>query len=252
MLIDGVVYATTDSGTHWSHVPGQVGRAQSLSVVGSSLWITSATCPPCTQSIEEIQVGSTSGGVTRSDPGELLVRTGQMSATAVGGHVAGEPTNGNPLLVTTDGGGTWARRASPCPGLPLQSMAAVDATHWWLLCELGSGRNQGTVQLFQTTNAGGTWQMRDSASEQSGTIVGDLGDTIVASISAGDGGTVLWVTSITGVRSSLDGGRTWLPGPDLMGDAPRSTVSSAGTRAAWIVVEGSGLWRTTDGINWTR
>jgi hypothetical protein len=268
VLINGAVYVTDDGGTHWARLPG-VDGAVSLIAVGPSLWITGCAFVGCANYLTQIQVGSASGGVTRTLTVGSPARTSPNRAVASGPDRGSGSTRQGTLVVTADAGASWSTpRAVPCPGnVPFGGYAALDASHWWILCQVSSPRlSNATVDLFETTDAGVTWRLLDSASdagvtwqtpasasERTSTQVGDLGYTPIDSIMVGDGGSILWVTDMGGVRSSVDGGHTWVYGAaDGMADALGATLSSAGTRAAWIALKGSGLWRTTDGVHWTR
>ncbi len=112
--------------------------------------------------------------------------------------------------------------------------------------------NQGTVDLYETTDGGSSWTSRAAADAQGGSRPGTLGDGIVDTLAASGDGRLLWATTIAGVEVSTDGGQRWSPVDAPIGDASLSAISTDDSSGAWLVALGSGLWRTTDGLTWHR
>ena len=175
-----------------------------------------------------------------------VVRTGPSTAVLLIG--TDDPASAG-MAITTDSGASWRTVRLPCSELPDLQLAAASPSHWWLICEMDGGMNQGIVQLYQTTDAGAAWKLLSSANGNRATV-GTLGDGINHSLTVSADDSRLWVTGIWGVRSSADGGRTWLYQANGMGDASFATVIPSGGTSAAVPIPGTGLWRTTDGLHW--
>jgi photosystem II stability/assembly factor-like uncharacterized protein len=132
---------------------------------------------------------------------------------------------------TTDGGQSWQNVPNNLPGLDLHAFVADpgDPSHAWAL-SAGFG-------LFETTDRGRTWELRQpggwgaltsfveggktvlvgvgsqglSQSEDGGRTWTALGQPTgqVASLAASADGAVIYAGTTTGVGRSTDGGRTW-------------------------------------------
>ena len=251
VVVDGTAYATTDLGAHWarcadhrpSHVDGPRGHVDLVrrgSLPLRRLRLLRHAPRDDHRGSDECRHHpsaplSGTGRAHRPVDGGALDRHGRSGERRHGNHhrqrrvVADGPT---PLLGAP---GPPARRRQPEP----------------LVADLreDGGMNQGIVQLYQTTDAGAAWTLLSSANGNRA-IVGTLGDGINHSLTASADDSRLWVTGIWGVRSSADGGRTWLYQANGMGDASFATVIPSGGTSAAVPIPGTGLWRTTDGLHW--
>ncbi len=251
VLVDGTAYATTDLGAHWALVR-TTDRVMSMAREATSIWFVVGHCRfagsvYCGTHLETTTVAGTNVDNTRPLPSQgQVVRTGPSTAVLLVG--TDEPASAG-MAITNDSGASWQTARLPCSGLPDLQLAAASPSHWWLICEMDGGMNQGIVQLYQTTNAGAAWKLLSSANGNHA-IVGTLGDGINYSLIASADDSRLWVTGIWGVRSSADGGRTWLYQTNGMGDASFATVIPSGGTSAGVPIPGTGLWRTTDGLHW--
>lgn len=130
-------------------------------------------------------------------------------------------------LETTDGGANWQPVPNDLPGLDLHAFAVdpADTDHAWAFA-VGFG-------LFETTDAGRHWQLRQPGNWGPLTAYRHAGTTVLVAV--GPEG---------GVRSS-DGGATWTalayPG------APLAAMAGSADGGALYAATSSGLRRSTDG-----
>ena len=136
-------------------------------------------------------------------------------------------------LESIDGGATWEPVPNDLPGLDLHAFAVDpgDADHAWTYA-VGFG-------LFETTDAGRQWELRQS---------GNWGS--LATYRDSDG-TVLIAVGPEGLVRSLDGGVSWeplaYPGAPLAGG-----IAAATDGTALYAATGAGLRRSTDqGQTWS-
>ena len=136
---------------------------------------------------------------------------------------------------TADGGQTWQDVPNNLPGLDLHAFVAdpVDPSHAWAFA-VGFG-------LFETTDKGRTWELRQPGGWGALTTFVESGKTVlvgvgssgltriddggrtwtavsqptaqVASLAASADGAVIYAGTTTGVDRSTDGGRTWTVTP---------------------------------------
>ena len=169
---------------------------------------------------------------------------------------------------TVDGGQTWQDVPNDLPGLDLHSFVAdpADPAHAWAF-SVGNG-------LFETTDKGRTWELRQpggwgalTSFIQSGKTVllavgstglsqsGDGGHTWtalgqptgqVASLAASADGAVLYAGTTQGVSRSTDGGRTWTPTP-LKAVGVTVAVYPKDPNVVAVVDDKTRLFRSADG-----
>lgn len=172
-----------------------------------------------------------------------------------------------------DGGQTWSKQRPALPGTDIHGFAASAATPGrFYAFVVGHG-------LFRSDDGGSTWAGL-------GTMPGS---TMSMTVAAGPGGDILFASTMEGVQRSRDGGTTWERVPELGGayvNASGARVyAAAGTRVlvssdggmrweqrafpngkaalvapaandpetVYVLAEGFGVWRSTDGgRSWER
>lgn len=151
---------------------------------------------------------------------------------------------------TRDGGRSWQRLDVPAKCLPgLAGLSADSADSLWLLCAIELGAGSEPKQLFRSTDAGASWTEERPGPESSGYA----SDLVAVSGSAAwrSGGRAT-------VARTVDGGRTWTYGPEVLLDAG-ATLAAVDSRHAWALTsdgpngsDGSTwVWRTSDGVRWS-
>lgn len=163
--------------------------------------------------------------------------------TALGGVDAmniSPPSNGffqiaghDVYIETTDGGRSWHDVPNDLPGLDLHAFAAdpKDDSRAWTY-SVGYG-------LFETTDRGRTWQLRQPGAWGALTAFGVDGRTILVGVGP------------SGLARSEDGGRTWEP----VGRPPGQLISLGASSNGPVIYAGTseGLSRSTDGgQTWAR
>lgn len=215
---DGL-WGTSDGGASWhpASIPGRyvfelepVGDRQ-LVAVTAACSIGSSNCP------DELSIyhRPLAGGRWR-----YVASSGRLSfdeSIAVHGRdvwaLAGER-----LMVSTDGGSSFASHAQPCPArgrmLPMPTAIADDGVHTYLLC-IGQGFTGHTVKfLYRTTGTRSGWTLvgRPPAAGDGGELAaGSDSAVVIATASAAswlygsDDGGHRWTTPL----SYPDGGEGW-------------------------------------------
>jgi photosystem II stability/assembly factor-like uncharacterized protein len=138
----------------------------------------------------------------------------------------------NVYMETADGGQTWQDVPNNLPGLDLHSFVAdpADPSHAWAFA-VGNG-------LFETTDKGRTWELRQPGGWGALTSFVESGKTVLVGVGS------------TGLGRSDDGGRTWTELGQPQGQLASLAASSDGT----VMYAGTteGVSRSTDGgRTWT-
>jgi hypothetical protein len=256
VMVDGKAYATSDGRT-WKRLPSGDGGVTSLTLAGGTIWLVTRYVPFCggrgcpTGELWTADVGKPATSPATVIPSsDLMARTGVATGVLDVGTQQDIELGHGQLEATSDSGVTWRKVDSPCTASSPNELAAADAQRWWLLCQAGSGMNQGTIEMHSSLDAGRTWTGLASASP-TGHGIGGLSDEIIHSFAVSWDGQVVWATTIAGLEVSTDGGATWASAPGASGDFSSATISTAGPRSAWLVAPGQGLWRSNDGVHWT-
>jgi photosystem II stability/assembly factor-like uncharacterized protein len=154
------------------------------------------------------------------------------------------------LWLTDDAGATWRPLRNPCGQLLVSDVLTTPANRWVLYCSLDGGMNQGTNELFSSSNDGRTWNLFAAANEGRNLHVGHFDDGMSAVLASSGDGADLWQESTVGGLSESDnGGVTWrnLSG----GPRAQAPIDNLGATAAWLVQPGTGIWRTRNGTTWS-
>jgi len=138
----------------------------------------------------------------------------------------------NVYMETADGGQTWQDVPNDLPGLDLHAFVVdpADPSHAWAFA-VGNG-------LFETTDKGRTWELRQPGGWGALTSFVDGGKTVLVGVGS------------TGLGRSEDGGRTWTP----LGQPKRQLASLAASSDGAVMYAGTsvGVSRSTDGgRTWT-
>lgn len=218
------------------------GGAQSVG--GATAWATLGTRDVHSLAFdptdpEHLYFGHHGGLLETRDGGRSWQGTALRGADAmnvappVGGffQIAGH----NVYMETADGGQTWEEVPNNLPGLDLHAFVAdpADPAHAWAFA-VGFG-------LFETTDKGRTWELRQPGGWGALTSFVDGGKTVLvgvgsaglgrsddggrtwttlgqprgqlASLAASSDGVVIYAGTTDGVSRSTDGGKTWTPTP---------------------------------------
>ena len=133
----------------------------------------------------------------------------------------------NVYMETIDGGQSWQNVPNNLPGLDLHSFVAdpADPSHAWAF-SVGNG-------LFETTDKGRTWELRQPGGWGALTAFVESGKTVLLGVGS------------TGLSRSDDGGRTWAP----LGRPKGQLASLAASADGSVLYAGTteGLSRSRDG-----
>jgi photosystem II stability/assembly factor-like uncharacterized protein len=135
-------------------------------------------------------------------------------------------------METADGGQTWQDVPNDLPGLDLHAFVAdpADPSHAWAF-DVGFG-------LFETTDKGRTWELRQPGGWGALTSFVESGKTVLVGVGS------------TGLGRSDDGGRTWTALGQPKGQLASLAASSDG--AVMCAGTSAGVSRSTDGgRTWT-
>ena len=165
--------------------------------------------------------------------------------------VDGWALSGADLLVTHDGGRSWAMTASPAPSSErIVGAAFADAMHGWVVSDRvpaeGSSGVLG-IEIHRTDDAGATWETAELAS-----IASPGPDPLVAfpTISVVSPDVVYILIEADGAPDSIfrlfatvDGGRSWQSRPGL----PLKAITFVDPLVGWAINDTNARVRTVDG-----
>jgi photosystem II stability/assembly factor-like uncharacterized protein len=171
-------------------------------------------------------------------------------------------------LESRDGGQTWQPVPNDLPGLDLHAFvtAPSDASHAWAYAA-GQG-------LFESTDAGRHWELRQGGSFGSLTVFEQAGEAVLVgltqagparsddggrtwqplatpagqpvSVVAAANGSVLYAGTTSGFQRSTDGGASWSP-TGFSGTAVAVAVAPGSADAVAVVDDGTRFYRSADG-----
>ena len=251
---DGRLMATTDGGATWTAQTPR-GRVAGLAVSRRALWELDCLSPPSSTCIGVLlRKALPDGAPTISSPKIIspdpqLVRDG--GTMLISAPRAGAP--GGNLVAFTHGGRRFSERIDPrWMRQPCQPAAlTARGRTWWLLCLGGAAAGSSEKALLRTTDGGKKWQVVAQVTSLTtppppGSITLEEPDAIAAGSPKR-----LWFAALNNLYESGDGGARWspVPGPNPQGSPASFDVLSP--THGWLLAAGQGLWRTTDGRDWT-
>jgi len=259
---------TDDAGRTWSPVK-LPGRPTGLDLVGRSLWVTTDLCPArfiptplCPTDLVTLRAGQLSPtvlpipamGPVLSSP---AVRSKTFQATllariGIAAGIAAEGQEGLPvsLLQTRDAGRSWTLLQNPCDRLDVIGLVHPTAQHWILYCNLDGGMNQGTNQMWDTTDAGRHWHLTAEGSE-TGAHIGNIGAGMSGDLTLSGNGRIIWLLgAVGGITESTDGGHHW-DSQNIDTGGYDGRIVTVGATGGWLALPGIGIYRTLNGATWT-
>jgi photosystem II stability/assembly factor-like uncharacterized protein len=210
--------------------------------------------------------------VSPSAPGPSMIPATRSPAAAtrrpIGTFMAGQlvtaidgwTLSGTDLLVTHDGGRSWAVTASPAPSSERMVGAAfADAMHRWVVSDrvpaAGSSGVLG-VEIHRTDDGGATWQAAELASIASPGPDPLVGFPTISVVSSDVVYVLLDVEGGSGpdhrLYATVDGGRSWQLRPGV--PSTLHSIAFLDSLVGWAVTDNvNALVRTVDaGKHWVR
>ncbi len=285
------LWVTDDGGSQWAQAPiGPV--VSDVSAIRSDVWAVVGTCflrvnapDSCPVSLEiSHDYGGTwapslsappiaeNSALSLSDQDVELARMSHAHAYVLSFDPRGNTSGTGQLAYTPDAGATWVRRVDPCPAYFAfgEELAGSGTQDLWMVCASQASAGTQAKALYRSYDGGLTWALTSAANApvlsgnavlpaSGGLPVGgyvapySLGHQNLAVLSP----TTAWLFPVRGlVFETTDGGRSWAPVAGLakagFGSGGAGSVTFIDSSHGWVSQGGSGLWRTTDGVNWTR
>jgi photosystem II stability/assembly factor-like uncharacterized protein len=153
--------ASHDGGSTWTPVaspPMTQGKVVAIEFVSpQDGWVLGALCQASCADARAQLFRTSDGGVTWS---QVALPDGRhpRSVQRVDSHHAWVVTEDD-ILVTQDGGGNWTRVTNPCGGFRVGPLDFVDGLHGWLGCTGPGAASTAPKTLYQTLDAGHTWEL---------------------------------------------------------------------------------------------
>lgn len=259
----GRLVATSDGGARWTvqHLPGTVGQVE---VAGGSLWALTCVavrahafaCLPQLWRTRASGSGWTRVGLPRqtaADPEsvQLAVLPGPLLVSVIGDRGRKRSFK---LLRGDETGRRWQARpvsghGRPCDdGTDLVSDPPASA---WLLCNTGGSAGSSDKSLLRTTDGGQTWRLVSSVSLTGPSRPGQLQRAEPVALAPGSPNR-LWLSGDNDLTFSHDSGRRWDLVPGVNPQRAPTTFDVLDASHVWMLGFDSGLWRTTNGVNWHR
>ena len=257
---DDRLWRSTDGGRKWRRtkvtdvfqITATSTSAWALRNRGKRTWIVRSEDGGRTWHQRRLRVGGFEGPAVRV-----------AFADAADGVISGlrptrDGTGGKPfLLVTQNGGRTWAERDQPCRVWAFKYPSDVQwlaSGTLWLICVSAGGAGAEAIEVRTSTDAGRTFTLRSSAPLQG--EVPTVGHT-------GGPGHYQGFTALTGRRAFMDfgygvtvtddGGRDWRMLRHLPRQPDGAAIISVDGRTRYLALGGFGLWRSPDaGAHWRK
>lgn len=264
-LFDGPLWVSDDGGLVWTRV-ATPGIAPTFAVAGDRIAVVSAVChratpvypSRCPSKLSLYFLGAATPYFTASLPvaGAGPWRAGYalaMLSSSTVLVVQGRGTPRSSLLETNNAGANWRRVRNPCAQLNINQLLIERGGRWLLSCFQDGGMNQGTTELWDSSDGGRVWRELAHASEQ-GLNRGGIGD-VSNTLYDGDRGLLFAALggAAGGVKYSTDGGTKWLRSDvelSIYGGAPE-TMSTFGATGAVVSAQNFASYRTLNASTWT-
>jgi photosystem II stability/assembly factor-like uncharacterized protein len=265
-LFDGPLWVSVDGGLVWSKVVTP-GIDPTFAVGGDRTAVVSAVChratpvypSRCPSKLTLYLLGVATPYLTVSLPvaGVGPWRAGYVLALVSPSTVLVVQGRGTPrsaLLETINSGATWRRLRNPCGQLNINQLLLEKGGRWLLSCFGDGGMNQGTTELWDSSDGGRSWSELAHASEE-GLNRGGIGD-VSNTLYDGDRGLLFAALggAAGGVEYSTDGGSNWSRSNvalNIYGGAPE-TMSTFGASGAVVSAQNFATYRTLDASTWTQ
>lgn len=184
----------------------------------------------------------------------------QFAITANGSAIVNVLTAGRrgagELLISDDAGLRWITRPDPswdhnkCDRGAGATLTAAPTGTFWLLCIGNGAAGSSTKGLLRSTNTGETWTTVSAATSftqhpQPGSIPLEEPSALAAGSH-----TRLWLSLTNDLAKSNDGGYHWTSVPGVNTGGSETVFDVLSASQAWLLADGAGLWRTTDGLHW--
>lgn len=259
------LFMTSDGGTTWTSQPGPDTYGVEASNGTAVRVVTDEGCPGCRFEVQRSAVGTSSWTtVHRSQEprsgAELARQVDQVAVSLLANPAGGAGDAHISLLLSPDGGTTWARHDDPCDqGTTNNDPDETDAA------QVGLSLTGEVVALCQRRG----W--RSNGGNSTVTLSADGGSTFAtptgfpeatdADLVAAAGHGVLLAETHRGndvdvvLQRSDDGGRTWTEvarAPLVNGPREAAYLAfSTASVATWVPQPGRSAWRSTDGgVTW--
>ncbi len=264
----GRLLSTHDGGAHWQMQPLPNPVVQLIAGAGF-VWATSCAhvanrfqfaCRP-----ELWRTRSALSPWTRVALPRLTAQTAESLQLAISPSGAAivqvVTTSGHPggeLLISHNAAPPWSKRSEPswdhntCDYGAGDMLTAGPPHSFWLLC-IGSGAaGSSTKGLLQSSDTGRTWHTIAAVpSLIQRPRPGSLPLEEPSALAAGSA-TRLWLALTNDLAESNDGGHHWMGVSGVVNTGGYQTVLDALSAShAWLLAPGAGLWRTTNGRQWT-
>lgn len=249
------LWITSDSGRTWSRIT--TAEVDDLTISGSTAYRvatqTPGCRPGCTYLVQSSEVGSVVWHTLRTEQasyaGFLSVHGDRLVLPFYVNHAGGSDAP-NLVLRSLDGGRTWDTAADPCrptTASPVSDVLAFDAgpdTTAVAVCSLRG--NTGPSTVVRSTDGGSTWAARGTFAPFPTTALAVLGPDRVLAVEHVNG-------DEEHLMLSTDGGQTFARVATAAdGEQFASLRFSSAADGTWLLRDGSGFQRTSDGgATWT-
>jgi photosystem II stability/assembly factor-like uncharacterized protein len=203
------LWVTTDGGERWTAIASPGGSIVDLEVIGGQLLALSYACSAQSGCAE---LGTLYRRALSGGPWSVVTPVSEARVIATQAQVAAV-LDANSVVVTGDGGLTFATRATPCPA-PAAGGSAVAVTgpdSLALLCADGGEMGSEQKTLYVSDDLGATWAKAGSPPLGGDTSGISAGTPARLTVAAASGATWLYYSADGGVQWSvaykaIDGG----------------------------------------------